>query len=344
MTNIKKPLRVHGLDLSYFTGKFEAYLRFARIPHERDEISAKSFERIGQATGVKQMPAVEFADGTWATDSTPMILTFDAQHPERSVFPGDPAMRFLVRLLEDYADEWLWRPALHYRWSFEPDARLMSHRIATEMLHDMPLPLALKRWLVKRRQLRRYVWGDAVTPATRAHVEAIYLRNLAALQAVFAQRPFLLGARPCLADFGFFASMFRHFGLDPTPARIMRDTAPAVYEWLARMWNSGALEDLGDWPSEAPSDLQPFWNEIGACYLPYLTANARATTAGLKRFTWTVEGVTYTTPVHAYRVTCLDVLRTEYSRLSIEARAAVGRVIGPGSASLLGNEVETQKH
>jgi glutathione S-transferase len=323
MTNISTPFKVHGLDLSYFTGKFEAYLRFARIPHERVEISARSFEIIGKMTGVKQMPAVEFADGRWMTDTTPMILSMEGPHPTRGVLPPDPAMRFLVRLLEDYADEWLWRPALHYRWSFEPDARLMSHRIATEMLHDVAAPLFLKRWLVKRRQLRRYVWGDGITVDTRAHVEAIYVRNLMSLQTIFEKRHFLLGGRPCLADFGFFASMFRHFGLDPTPARIMRDTAPAVCEWLGRMWNSGALDELGDWPTAMPDDLSPFWAEIATCYLPYLVENANAHAAGLSRFSWTADGVTYTTPPHAYRVKCLEVLRAEYGALPIEARVIV---------------------
>lgn len=324
-------MKVHGLDLSYFTGKFEAYVRFARIPHERVEISARSFERIAAKTGARQMPAVEFADGTWMTDSTPMILALEGPAPLRGVLPPDPALRFLIRLLEDYADEWLWRPALHYRWSYEPDARLMSHRIAAEMLHDIPGPLFLKRWLIKRRQLRRYVWGDGVTDATRTHVEAIYWRNLAALQTVFSRRPFLLGARPCLADFGFFASMFRHFGLDPTPARIMRDTAPAVFEWLGRMWNSAALEDLGAWPSEPPGDLRPFWDEIGTCYLPYLVENARAHAAGLKRFSWTVEGVTYDTPVHAYRVKCLEVLQREFAALpdGVDLKSPLGFDIAP---------------
>jgi glutathione S-transferase len=323
MMDIHAPIRVHGLDLSYFTGKLEAYLRFARIPHTRVEISAKSFDWIAKATGVKQMPAIEFADGRWMTDTTPTILALEGPNPVRGVLPPDPAIRFLVRLLEDYADEWLWRPALHYRWSFEPDARLMSHRIAAEMLHDVPAPLFLKRWMVKQRQLRRYVWGDGITNETRDHVELIYKRNLAALQAVFVKRPFLLGARPCLADFGFFASMFRHFGLDPTPARIMRDTAPAVHEWLGRMWNSGELENLGEWPDVMPDGLQPFWDEIATCYLPYLTENAKAHAAGQSSVVWTVEGVTYTTPVHAYRVRCLAELRTEYGALGVEARASL---------------------
>lgn len=335
MSNISALPIVHGLDLSYFTGKFEAYLRFKRIDHRREEISARSFERIGKKTGVRQMPALEFPDGKWMTDTTPMILALEARYPDRGVLPPDPAMQFLVRLLEDYADEWLWRPALHYRWSFEPDARLMSHRIATEMLHDVPAPFLIKRWLIKRRQLHRYVRGDGVTAATRAHVEDIYLRNLAALQAIFSNRPFLLGSRPCLADFGFFASMFRHFGLDPTPARIMRDNAPAVYEWLGRMWNGGALTTLGDWPNAMPEDLQPFWTEIETCYLPYLAANARAHATGLKRFTWTVEGVTYTTPVHAYRVQCWEVIREEHRTLSEDARASVHAALPKGFQQLL---------
>jgi hypothetical protein len=29
--------------------------------------------------------------------------------------------------LEDDADEWLWRPALHYRWSYRADALLDDH-------------------------------------------------------------------------------------------------------------------------------------------------------------------------------------------------------------------------
>jgi hypothetical protein len=29
--------------------------------------------------------------------------------------------------------------------------------------------------------------------------------------------------------------MLRHFGQDPTPADIMRNRAPGVYEWVARM-------------------------------------------------------------------------------------------------------------
>ena len=80
--------------------------------------------------------------------------------------------------------------------------------------------------------------GDGVTPATRAAVESSYLDTLAALDAIFARRPYVLGERPTEADFGFFASLFRHFASDPAPARIMRARAPQVLEWTARLWST----------------------------------------------------------------------------------------------------------
>ena len=40
----------------------------------------------------------------------------------------------MSRLLEDYADEWLWRPAMHYRWSYEADARRAAITWPTEVL------------------------------------------------------------------------------------------------------------------------------------------------------------------------------------------------------------------
>jgi len=191
------------------------------------------------------------------------------------------------------------------------------------MMRDVRAPLAVRQALIIARQRRRYLREDGVTPQVTPHIEGIYRRNLAWLEAVFAQRPFLLGDRPTIADFGYFASMFRHFGLDPTPSRIMRETAPRTFAWLGRMWAARASQLPGACPETAPDDLDPILTDIGEAYLPYLAANAQAFLARKKTFEVTIQGARYRLPVHRYRVWALDQLQRKAGALPHEDRSKV---------------------
>ncbi len=317
-------MRLYGSTISYFTGKLEGYLRYKGLAYDFVPMTTRHFNHtVPKATGASQMPAVELPDGRWMTDTTPIIAWLETQHPDPIVIPRDPVQAFVGRLIEDYADEWMWRPAMHYRWSHAPDARLLSHVIASEILADVPAPLWVRRRVIRRRQLHGYVRGDGVTAATRAHVEGIYLRTLDTLEAILAARPFLLGGAPTLADFGFFGSMFRHFGIDPTASAIMRTRAPAVYAWVARLWNARAHAGS---PILAgiPADWGPLLDDVGAAYLPFLCANAEALRDGRRRFDATVQGTTYVRlPTSRYRVWCLEQLRRHYEALPAPARASV---------------------
>ena len=123
---IDGPIEVWGSTVSYFTGKLEGYLRWKRIPYRLSPMTSRMFGRVvPRETGAAQMPAVRLPDGRWMTDTTPMIDWFEEQHPEPRTIPADPVQAFASRLLEDMADEWLWRPAMHYRWSHPEDARLL---------------------------------------------------------------------------------------------------------------------------------------------------------------------------------------------------------------------------
>lgn len=109
------------------------------------------------------MPALERADGRWMSDSTPIIQWFEAAYTTPAVIPQDPLQRFFSLLLEDYADEWLWRPAMHYRWHYEQGARLASHYLANEIGAELPLPVFQKRGVITRRQRNDYTTGDGIT-------------------------------------------------------------------------------------------------------------------------------------------------------------------------------------
>ena len=126
-------MKVYGSACSYYTGKLEGYLRYKEIPYRFVALSPTRQRRMKRATGAAQVPAVELADGRWMTDTTPMIDFFEAQHPEPAVIPRDPLQAFMSRLVEDYAEEWLWRPAMHYRWSYRKDALHLSRKLAEEL-------------------------------------------------------------------------------------------------------------------------------------------------------------------------------------------------------------------
>jgi glutathione S-transferase len=325
-------VKVYGSEISYYTGKLEAYLRYKKIPYELVPMRAREQRLVRSRVGVMQLPVVELADGRWMTDTTPMIVWLEREHPEPAVIPADPLQAFASRLLEDYADEWLWRPALHYRWSHRADAHLLSRRIALEMMGDIPLPGFLKRLAIRFRQRHFFVRGDGVTAETRSHVEDTYLRTLDQLESVLAVRPFLLGAAPTLADFGFFASMFRHFGLDPTPAAIMMRRAPGVYAWLGRVWNARASATQAPPATGIPPEWSPLLREVGAVYLPHLAANAEAWKRGRRHFEFVTEGVVYRLPTSRYRVWCLQQLRAAWDSIPASAQAQVRELLEAHSA------------
>jgi glutathione S-transferase/Arc/MetJ family transcription regulator len=326
------PLVVYGSTASYFTGKLEAYLRSKGVPYRLVPFSETNMRRCVRHTGVVQIPQVECPDGSWLVDTTLIIEYLERVRPEPAVTPRDPAVGFVSRLLEDYADEWLWRPAMHYRWSFPETARLMSAWLA-EHLGERPVPQWLKRLYWRRRQHRTFVRGDGVDDATREAVEGFYLATLDALEPVFARRPYVLGERPTEADFGFFASLFRHFFSDPAPGRIMRERAPGVQEWVARMWNlrPDRFRSL-PFPDRVPDDLGALFDVVTGVYLPYLEANAAAYSEGARLVRYQAEGTTFIEPVKPYRVWCRDRLQRQLVELDAAATAEVERALGSSEA------------
>ncbi len=312
------PITVFGSSISYFTGKLENYFQIKGIPYEFKPMTARGVAPVmKKKTGSTQVPAVELGDGRWMTDSTPIIQWFEKEYPSPAVIPTDSLQRFFSLLLEDYADEWLWRPAMHYRWYYAVGARFASSHLARELTPDVPMPMLYKHWMIIRRQRNGYTEGDGVVPDQVPGVEAIYRRTLDQLEAIVQKRPFLLGDKPSLVDIGFSGPFFRHFGLDPVPAEIMRKEAPAVYEWVARLWNSHLEEKSGKLLEGIPQDWGPILDEIGSQYLPYLCANVDAVVADEHQFNVEIGGVRYEGARWSpYRVWCLQKLRDHFNALS----------------------------
>ncbi len=110
------------------------------------------------------------------------------------------------------------------------------------------------------------------------------------------KRPFLLGDRPTIVDFGFVGPMFRHFAQDPTPQELMREHAPRLYEWVARMWLAEPSPGGAAMIAEIDEPLAGILREACETHLVQLRENAIAHGAGASHFAQEVQGCRYRAP------------------------------------------------
>lgn len=329
-------MHVYGCKISYYTGKLETYLRFRSIDY-RYSPTVGNERKLKAATGVSQMPVVQLDDGRWMTDTTPMIVWLESQQSAATIYPADPALKFAALLIEDYADEWLWRSAMHFRWSYRPDRRYAAESLYNDLIAgNLPIPRFVALRMLTRRQLGGFVRGDGVTARTRFHVDRTYHTALDRLQAIFERRPFVLGDTPTIADFGLMGPMLRHFGQDPTPAEIMRNRAPAVYEWVARMWNTKFGESEPKLIDAIDGVLVDLLREGSETHLAQLRQNAAAFTRGLKRYDQDIQDCRYVqVPTSRYRLWCLEQLRRAWADLDDAAHTSLRKHLSSPEASVL---------
>ena len=324
-----EPVTLYGSTISYFTGKMENYFRVCGIPYQLKSMQFPAFKKRMEAeVGLQQMPAVILPDGRWMTDTTKMIQWFECQFPENKIIPDDPVQAFLCLLIEDWADEWWWRTAMHYRWDFSEGADFASRHLAIELLGSVFAPIWLKKFFLKYRQRKGYTIGDGITLQNAEQIEADFKKLLENLERIFIQRSFLFGERPSLADIGLAGPFFRHFALDPVPAKILKKDSPQVLNWVSRLWDTRISDSSGKLEMHIPDDLEPLFQQIGSTYLPYLCANADAVSAKKSFFDVEVEGISFRgARCSKYRVWCLKELRSSYEILQKKEKEVVRNIL-----------------
>ncbi|NOX95664.1 MAG: glutathione S-transferase, partial [Alphaproteobacteria bacterium] len=113
---------LYGGQLSYFTGKARAYLRWKDIPFEEHLATREIYKTIiVPRIGYRMIPVLITPDDLAIQDTTEIIDHFETITPKPSVFPSGPRQRLAAHLLELYGDEWLVIPAMHYRWAHNRD-------------------------------------------------------------------------------------------------------------------------------------------------------------------------------------------------------------------------------
>jgi glutathione S-transferase len=225
-----------GAQVSYYTGKVRAYLRYKGIPF--DEIAAtRDIYRdvILPRTGVRFIPILISDDDIAVQDSAEIIRFLEQRYPQAAVYPDTPVQRLVALLFEVYGDEWLVIPAMHYRWSF-PENRAF----AIQEFGRLSAPDASPE---EQQAIGEKLSGPfagalpalGVSATSAPAVEASYLAFLQEFDAHLNEHPFLLGTRPSIGDFSLFGPLYAHLYRDPLSGRLMKTHAPRVAEWVQRM-------------------------------------------------------------------------------------------------------------
>jgi glutathione S-transferase len=270
---------------------------------------------------------MEYPDGTFHNDSTPLIYDLEARHAERSVIPPDPATAFIAHLIEDFADEWVTKAMFGYRWLKEVDQIQMSRLLAFDAMKGGGLAASqgFAEQFRARQVGRMAIVGCAAEnfPLIEASTRAI----LGALEAHVVDNHCLFGTRPSMAEFGVYGQLSQ-LGVDPTAQAMMRKDYPYSFRWLLHIDDMSGIN--GEWETETAGADAPFapiitaWlQQVGEIYMPFLCANAAAIAAGDETFSITAMGLPYTQGVFKYQVKCLADLRARYADLDNAARAKV---------------------
>jgi glutathione S-transferase len=304
--------RIYGSELSPYSVKVRSFFRYKKLNHEwipRSPAVQSEFQKYAK---LPLVPLVVTPEGEGIQDSTPILESFETSHPEPSVTPADPALAFVSALLEEYGDEWGNKWMFHYRWRYQPDAWSTAERIAQQMMGAQgTLAVAQARAAVAERMMGRLGFVGS-NDGTQPLIEASFAKALGLIDAHLASRPYLLGGRPAMADFGLWGQLYEA-ATDPTPGAVMRASAPNVMGWIQRMLSPEAKGDFEALQALAPTLMPLLTQEVGGLFLPWSAANAAALARGDKSFTLSLGGAEWTQEPQKYHARSLAEIRRKFT-------------------------------
>ena len=306
--------RIYGVELSPFSVKIRSYFRYKQIPHEWIVRNAESMAEYQKYAKIPIIPLVVTPDEKGLQDSTPIMDTMEAMHPEPSAHPDEPVSKFVSLLLEEFGDEWGNKWMFHLRWAREEDRLSAGGRIAATMAPkgNEEARLAIREQIIERMTGRVYFVGSS--EATAGQIEESFQEAVELLDQHLSDRPYLFGGRPSYADFGLWGQIYNAW-TDPTGAAWIESSAPNLLAWIHRMLWPVAEGEFEKW-SELSATFAPFLKkQVGDLFCPWTVANAAAMAAGDEEFSVDLAGKTFTQQPQKYHAKSLVAIRKRYAEM-----------------------------
>lgn len=283
-----KPYIIYGYELSYFTRKMERVFSWHGFAYRRKAKTLNEKWRLERRSGTHQVPVVQTPQGWTLADTTPISLWLDSQDGQRALVPQGPAA-VLVRLIEEYFDEWIARLALHYRWNDPQSAKAASRRLAEEMAPWAPAFVQQKLGTKIADWGRRAVRALGLdSPAQQAIGEAELRRVYEALDDQLAHTRFALGDRPTIVDAVILGGLDAHFAVDRLCSEML-EAFPRIKQWQRHAWQWDGEGALPDFPETTPFG-EFILNEMRGNYQTFIEANQYALANQEKAFKVEIGG------------------------------------------------------
>lgn len=191
-------------DFSPFVIKLEKWLRLAGVPYERRDRGNPLQAPKGK------IPFIEL-DGQRIGDSQ-LIIDALTQRFGVTLDEGlSPRELATARMVRRALEEGTYFAALRMRW-LEEDGWALQYAAFKELFPPFVAPLALP---MIRRKVRAAAMAQGVGRHSREEVMAMAVGDLAALEALLGDQPYLLGEAPRSVDatvYAFLIAIQRHPG------------------------------------------------------------------------------------------------------------------------------------
>ena len=272
------PYIVHGLTRSYFTRKVTGYLDYTDRPWRLEPCTPTVHPAASEAGWTGGIPVVTAPDGDLMWDSTTIIEHLDlTAPPDRSVLPDDPMLRFVAYLLDDFSDEWFYRPAVGSRWSYPANTGPAGWQITEELSAAAGLPGGLMRPMVVEHMTASLPKLGVTADNIDAWMSEVIVPWFVTLDDHLGEG-YVLGDRPCIADFSVFGANVAHFVGDVYCRELADEHGPKVVAHTHRLMQP-QQHSFGDWfdADAVPDSLVAVIAQAGRHYLPWV---AQATAEG----------------------------------------------------------------
>ena len=310
---------------SPYSHKVRAVFRYRRIPHTwlvpiggftgEGGLGSDTDDPDSPLTraGKTVVPVVEYPDGEYKTDSTPIIDELEQLHDGRSIVHPDLAADFIARLIEELADEYLPLPMFFSRWTTDKQWCGERQMIGwSEPLDDEELSKRAEAFLSRQ--------GAQIGSLDANQMKAAGEAFFAAMENLLKHQHFILGSKPSIADFALYGQLTQYVS-DPTMCNLMKSTAVRTFQW------SHLVDDLSGWDGEwanlsdiSSELLTPFFDLVRDYYFP-MAEFSLALSEG-QDLSGSVNGL-------AYRAKTFLDLKTRLAALSDDAKSALQKMLEP---------------